>query len=535
MSRTLQIGDAEPLPLTDFGFRAGSARLDFFGEGMLSLVRPQRLTETPIIGRFQRCVLRDAGVVRFVGWRDTPPQVATGTTATATYNLDGPWRWVKRKFFRGRITATGEVVDDGRASVTIGGAENDDGEPVHIPIRAQLLAILNQARTASGDAFDIAPLDDDFFTNEVPFEDRAGTFCSDLVRGLLSYMPTAVLRWTYGVPGDETRPVLHIVDSEDLEAAHELNGDKLLQVAVVRTCDELLRSQVDLVYTESDGTITMRTSGPVTEGPAAEANFAQVFPFSLREGEPVPADGLGDKLLAYFSHLYAEAQPTFIDGFDWARQPGDLWSFAGTFSQFAGLRSVCQSVQRDLFTRRESVALGPPPAPSTERLSKRSLKTNNKPDPNAPGGENSQTGTLTVAINEVEDMDASQVRWTAYGPESYSGAGEAAITVVPGHYSVVFEPVFDSTTGLMFLSQNTPSATVDPNGGAVALGQFGAVERLKLKDSDQVDDVGFDLAAALIIATGAPSGKRWFEPREIERCDGKRMLVLGTEWYDPPS
>lgn len=29
------------------------------------------------------------------------------------------------------------------------------------------------------------------------------------------------------------------------------------------------------------------------------------------------------------------------------------------------------------------------------------------------------------------------------------------------------------------------------------------------------------------------NGRGPLDLREVERCDGKRMLVLGTEWYDP--
>jgi hypothetical protein len=105
---------------------------------------------------------------------------------------------------------------------------------------------------------------------------------------------------------------------------------------------------------------------------------------------------------------------------------------------------------------------------------------------------------------------------------------------VPGDYTVIFHPVFDLESGLIFWPVFSPVEVTVPTGGSEAVaGSYDAVQRMFIKASGQTNPTGIDLNAQDLVDMAGPTGSLLLKVREIEGCGGKRMRVIGSEWYDP--
>ena len=97
MSYTLAIGSASPVSLDSLNINGAVLDSNSDGEDALTLSIHEDISSAQLIAPFQKCTLRDSGgTIRFIGWLDSAPSRATGRSQTSIYRLDGPMRWLKR-------------------------------------------------------------------------------------------------------------------------------------------------------------------------------------------------------------------------------------------------------------------------------------------------------------------------------------------------------------------------------------------------------------------------------------------------------
>jgi len=342
----------------------------------------------------------------------------------------------------------------------------------------------------------------------------------------MSYLPTAICRWTYS----GTTPVLNFHDTDGDAAEHTLTEANLMDLPQLNPRYDLLFRTVDLIYKTTDSR-TVQSAAAGGDADIFEAPFTITYTFNLQAGEDVPEPGLAAKLAAWHQRLHIDANPTFTGGLTWTRTPGQLWTFGGIFSRHSAHKSVCQQIRRDLFLERETVVLGVPAVPSTYLLSKRASASN------PPSSEETQTGTLTIDITPPDgsdDFNEENAAWVASGPQTYNGKGPGTIDVVAGDYTVQFLPIQTVASGIWFISESQPEVNVPAGGGDTATGSYDAVQRLFIKATGQENPTGFDLNAQDIIDMAPPIGGLLLKARMLSAPHmgqpGQRLVVCSESW-----
>lgn len=452
MSLTLQIGGASAVELSTLGITAATLTTNHQGLDSLTLATNRRLSDSALIAAFTKCILREGSTIRFIGWLDQAPRAAA-PAQTLTYILAGPWRWLTRAYYLDDKTIEAEALADASGLYRLG-AKLTDGSDDHIAVATQLLDILNFARTDSSNAFNIATFPEGFFNIEIPWESRVDDLCSSAAAALLSYTPTAAAWWTYpaGIP------TLNFADTAGAAASQTLTTGTIGTVPTLNPRYDLLRDTVKIIYLQQnasgENTRTVRTVASAGDAATLGAAMAQLYTFALQENEPLPDTGLENALAAWHQRLHIETSAQYR-GLDWTRLAGEAWTFAGPFAEWAGKLAICQTITRDLFARTETITLGPPAAPSTYRLTKRSTPgPSSEPEP--------PTGTLTIAITGLPSGLISDAKWSV-GEMSGAGAGE--IELPPGTYNVEFLPVYDFDAQSLYFS---PPVEVEITDGGTA-------------------------------------------------------------------
>lgn len=461
MSYTLQIGSADPVPLASLGIRSALLTSNHQGDDTLTITLPRRIIAAGLIPAFTKIILRENTTIRFIGWRDREPRAAAGASQNLTCVINGPWRWMNRKYFT--PNETGAYILGRPAS----------GDETHQPVWEIINFVLAHAKTASGNAFTYTALTEAIFNVEIPWRRRHDDLCGTILRSLFAYLPTAALRWSYAT---ET-PNLEIYDTAGASAVHTLNDTVALSnLPILERRDDLLRDTVTIKYTKGSTTVGSDIAASAGDAAALGADFDQLYTFGLGENEPVPAPGLAAKLAAWHQKAHVE---TALETrtIDWTKRAGEIWAYAAgsKFDQWSSYTSICQQITRDLFARKQTVNLGVPAAPSTYRLSK--SDPNNDPEPEEP------KGTLEIEIAGLPEGLISEAKWST-GEES--GAGESSVDLAPGNYNVEFLPVYDFDTGTLYFAP-AAEVTIVEDETATATGAYETVELAALRPFQIVD------------------------------------------------
>jgi len=470
MSTTLQIGGGAPKTLDDHGFCGAVLTLTQFGLDTLKLTISRPFELTPIIEGFEKCILRVDGDVRFVGWRDAEPSKVSAESERMEYVLSGPWRLLERKPFKGDNKVGAGIVGTSSGMITLGAkwVSTVVGEETvittsKVTIEEQLVEILDFARASTGNAFDYN-LDDlpaEFLDYDHVNEERVDDYPGVLVRALLGYAPGTVMWWTYE-DGEDLIPILNFGDSATMEIARTLTVATLLQTPV-QPMDSSLAATIEVVYLHRVADVTTRTVHTIN--PAGDALIVNnsllssdvdrdaLYSFSIGD-QAVPDVKFAEALGRWAQRLHITGTPQFL-GLTWGRLPGEQWTFGGKFARYAGKRATCQQVVRDIFRRVETVVLGAPPPPAL--LGKRVNQSTPESTDATPGtgggggggGGEEETGTVNVRIFGLPSGLISTAVWTV--GES-GGTGENAVDLPAGTYSAVFEFVFDTANGKLYVA-----------------------------------------------------------------------------------
>lgn len=373
MSYTLQIGAGSAQTFSALGIAGATITEDAAGQAAMELEADHLISDPAIIAPFQRVVLRDAGIVRFVGWMDSAPYVARGSSERVGYRLAGPHRWLDRATFT-----------QSRAGLALlGGSAGAGLNQNPAPISEAIIEVLTAALEKYGGAF--AYTGATTFDHKIPMERRMDVKCWQALRALLGYAPTAVLWWSYGSGGDETKPVLHIADGDHA-------ADRILSPATHEIPESQLNPKYDLladtvtVYYVKEGILSdPQTAGPGGDAQDLDANRELVFTFDAGSLYNVPEEGLAAALAKWHQTLHIDGTANRLS-IDWNEHPGDVVGFSGDFIKFSGYRSQVYSLTRDLFNESTSLALGVMPGKEMVPVSQRADNVNSSEIPSGGGG-----------------------------------------------------------------------------------------------------------------------------------------------------
>lgn len=444
MSFTLQIGGGAPQTFAALGIAAASVTDDAAGQSSLQLDADHLISDPSIIAPFQKVVLRADGVVRFVGWMDTAPHVARGTSERVVYRLAGPHRWLARATFT-----------QSRAGLALlGGSAGDGLNQDPAPISEAITEVLTAALSKYPGAFAYTGVNT--FEHQIPIERRVDVKCWQALRALLGYAPTAVLWWTYGSGGDETKPVLHIADGDRPADQILSNETHEISEAQLDPKYDLLADTVTVYYVKDGVLSDPQTAGPGGDAQTLDANQEIVFTFDAGSLYNVPANGLAAALAKWHQTLHIDGTANRLS-IDWNEVPGYVVGFGGEFSKFSGYTSLVYSLTRDLFNESTSLALGIMPGKDMIPISQRADDTNSSEIQSGGGGSPPEDPTAGSG-HPLQLLDAStdtgnKVR-IVYGtvggwvPSGMSLGDDPAYVLVASGTKIVYVIVtISSTTG----------------------------------------------------------------------------------------
>lgn len=510
MTCTIQIGSGSPYTFSELGISAARLADDAGGQSFLELETAQPITASAIIAPFQKVVLRADGVVRFVGWLDAAPRYAVGNAQRVLYRLTGPHRWLEAATFT-----------QARAGLTLLGGSAGDGLNQDPALLSDAISeIITAALAVYPDTFSSTGGSE--FDYQIPIERRVDISCWQALRSVLGYAPTAVLWWSYGDVGDSTNPVLHIADG-DHAADRTLSTDTYnISAATLNPRYDLLADTVHVYYTKDGSLSSPQSSGPSGDAATLGANRARVFTFDAGSLYNVPTSGLATALAAWSNKLHIDGSATKLS-VDWEDHAGDVVGFGGELFRLSGYTTQVYSVTRDLFSEETTLALGVMPGKGIVPLSGRAEEVNSaeKSTDSGGGGGGSPEPDPATITRSIKDPNGDAVPDSYFFVGSQTAASGASISIPPGDYTIGFivPPDYITPTPEAVTVAEGESSTDD----ATAPFRY----RMRLRYADD-GTVVIDLNTDDI-----PDGKGPAMFREIERCDGKRAMVLMTDWYDP--
>lgn len=511
--------------LGESGFSAASLEVTSEGNDTLTLTADLAIDEPPVISAFEKVILTAGGVRRFVGWLDQAPRRAAGSASSLSYTLAGPMRWLERVTLAsegtGGLIQLGVDVEGLGADVTA--------------LDVNLRFVLDHAIARVGAVIDYvdADLEEDIFQHPIAPEFRIDSTCDVLIRRLLKFAPTVSYWWDYTT----TVPTIRFADTARASADKTLSESAYeLSAAGLNPRYDLLHDQVQIYWTSRGVLINTEVTASGGDGGSLGAGRTLIRTFDLA-GLNMPPEGLAAAFARYYTRLHIDAEAEMV-GLDWSHRPGHLWGFAGLLAN--GYRAFCTGVTRDLFNLTQSIKLGVPPAFDTSSLT---------------GGNDSspESDPPTVEITRtIEDPDGNPIDGDAFfvinGVAAPSGqsielpAGSYVIIyLVPEKYIAPFQESTEEgdppTYEQIVIEQTSPTNAILTTGSADATVTATLRERLRLRAADNTD-TEIDLRVADIpdwAGIDDPAKMPQIKLREIERCDGKRAMVLMSEWYDPPA
>lgn len=354
----LQIGDAEPVALSELGITGARLTMAASAMDVLELSTDEHLKAKEIIGPFNRVILTVDKKPRFIGWCDTAPRDASGGQHGRVYTLHGGWRWLDRKIYQQDALVGGNVAPSGSVMLNRG-LEPD----TKVSAGNQIADILAFAHGGSS-AWSYSPPPGGIASLSVPNLPRMNATCGSAMRAVMEWLPAIAMRWSYATD----TPSLEFVDVDatPVRGITHLNTD--LSKVTLNPRYELLCDEVELIYLvlwtlrDSDmGSFKSRyvdSAGP--SGDAAAFGAARKFSFTveLEQNEPPPNGGLAAEYLRWVGRLQVDSTIESDGDLRWDWSCGDRLHFGGVLSEWSDYSSVIQVITRDLFRDKLTLQVG---------------------------------------------------------------------------------------------------------------------------------------------------------------------------------
>jgi hypothetical protein len=350
MAYTLSINGDTAESLEALGFEAAVLKEDMRGGSELVLTAPQGMEEAGVIEPFQRCVLFDGDdEAVFVGWLDKVARSAVGNGQKRVYTVGGPWRWFERSNF---------VQGKAGLAVLAGAVDGEVAAP-----QAFNLSVAEIVDAVDNFGFFTFSDDPAAFEHETPTNFRADVSCAEAMATLMTFAPTAFLRWDYTTPSPGTAEVALKLGAIAGTADWNLSVSGMdLSRADMNPRYELLAEQVEVFFiggNEVKGTDAASSAG---DAAALGSGRKVLRTYDITSLNNLPAAGIAAVLANWHQRLHIDGTAV-QEQIDWTRRPGQVVGFSGSaWGDLVGYRTTLHTVTRDLFRETQTHELGVMPA-----------------------------------------------------------------------------------------------------------------------------------------------------------------------------
>jgi len=358
MNLQLVIGSNPAASFASLGIKGAKLVEEYDGTMHLTLECAGNISDPYIIAPFQRCVLIVDGTIRFVGWMDEAPRKATASTEDIQYKLNGPMRWLARTIF----------VQNFGGIVMIAGRANQAAQQAVLSWRQALTDVLNDGGMNAYFNYNNATWPS---TYNIPSRPRSDITCYDALKTLMSYSPMTYFRWTWGATASSL-PTLFVGDVNDA-VDRTLNASTInLSEASINPRYDLLVSTIRINYMRDNLLSATQNSSITTDADTLGAARTESYTFDTSAILNVPTAGLANAIKRFRGRLHVDGSAT-REGIDWSDEVGQTWGFAGTkFQQLATMRTILNTVERDLFRQRTQLSFGVMPSQNIYEVYNRS-------------------------------------------------------------------------------------------------------------------------------------------------------------------
>lgn len=479
----------------------------------LQLAKP--INATSVFDPYEAAVLTEDGTARFTGWLDVKSLAATGSSQAHTLTFQSAFRFLDlRNYYQPRFVQTSSTTWEefqtnevmlGK-SVEIAGP--DGPEILQLTAQQQLIKIVEQFESE----FPSSQITGTLPALKLPWLPRTNATLGTCLLAILAWLPKYCLR------SDGYDLVIVDTSAEDAHDVTELN----CQVEDIKITPryDLLKAETKLTYTKP-GAETVPEAllsyyvrvDTATSSNASPRKWAYSIP--LEDGEPFPDLGIADQLHQWDGYLLLDTSLT-LRGLHWEMLIGQKLNLGGLFPNFAST-PVIQTITRDLFRKTIQIAAGPRKHLSLDQL----LELNRKAPKGGGGGGPDNQETQATIQRTIEDPNSDAVAGGAYfsiGDKVVSSGGQ--ITVDPGEYTILYHVPPD------YVPPDPEDIKVTPGGNSNETVTATFRERIRLRRADGLLTEDIDIRVADL-----PDNVGTAKFREVERCDGKKAMVLMTDWY----
>lgn len=508
MAYTLEIGSASPATLGALGISEATLSENVLGEAALELKAPSGLNEAAIIAPFQKCILRDtSNTIRFIGWLDTAPRRAEGRSASVTYTLSGPQRWLQRQYY-----------SQGRAGFVILGGTAGSGTTTAAQAfsAAYYSAVSGLGAITTQTEAEVAAI----FPHTIPNRFRSDVTVYDAVSSLLAFAPTAVLRWSY--PSTTPKLELARVDTT-IDAYLDGSVHKIISAGLNPRYD-MLADSIVVYFVRGDSVVGSSTYGPQYgkglggDAGAFGANRLVVQTYDCSVINNLPSSGIAQVLAPWHQRLHIDGEVK-KQGIDWSDRAGQLLGFTGsTFANFLSWSTLCSEITRDLFSETTTLKLGVLPQKNVYKIGDYDTGV-------APSAQTHAATPFSLPSSGVNFQDGA--KQTNVSPDGVNTTGDVNADGDVDCNNLRCNYLNDAGSADIGANLNV-GGNANVAGNAQATGSLiGAY----LSTSGSAD-IGANMSVAgnFTLLGSFTVGTNSFSVIEIERCDGKKMKVLGTGW-----
>lgn len=466
-------------PLTNFetfGIIGAVLNEQLDGHTSLTLETVGDIGQPYLIPPFARTELWVDGVLRFIGWLDEAPRSTNSTAQRITYKLNGPMRWLDR--YRFTQTVGGLVV--------IGGNTNAAQTAVQAwRLAAQQILISDGNKLGTH----LTWLSGTFAPSyQIPARPRSDITIAEAWKTLMSYAPGAHIRWSYDTVATIGKVQLN-VDFSPANPTLFLNMKEYeIMDASVNPRYDLLVSSVVINYMRDNVLNSTQTSTVTGDADTLGADRTVTYTFDTSSILNVPTAGLANAIKNYRGRLHVDGSATYR-GINWSHRVGTCWGFKGSkFINLASYKTILHNLQRDLFKEETRLDFGVPDEMNIFEVYNRS---------------DFDRGSIPPISTPSYTGNVSNVPYTPLGGSSSGGGFN------PGSLSFQQGIQTLSVNGGGIQASCTSGYNTDIQCGIITINGPGGSLSL---DGDQLQGKTVSF-------------------REVENCDGQKMMILASAWY----
>jgi hypothetical protein len=501
MSYSLFIDFNGPYTLESLNVSSAKVSESIDGTTFLTLEVPAQFNSAPLAPPFANVLLLENGTdLRFIGWLDEAPREVSGDSCRMRYVFSGGHRWLTRKF----------MTQNRAGLVILGGAAGAGTTEPAKEFSAVYQEIINNVG-GNIDAMTESAVNA-LYSHTIPNRFRSDVTCFDALSNLLSFAPTASLRWSYEI----SIPKLNIVKSEGAATFTFNASTQSLVSAQLTPRYDLLADSMIVYFVRDDAIVGNSTIGPAYgqgsggDAGALGANRTLLQTYDVSVINNLPSSNIAEILAAWHQKLHVDGSIEEA-AINWSLPLGSVVGFGGTlFSQFASNTTTIVSIERDLFAERTVYEFGVLPqrqiykigdydtgTPSTAQTHNNQALSFPSTGINIPNSVNPSQGTTVDGDGIQTDGNVEAEDITANGDITCENLTVNATATFQGVATFNAEPVFQQ--------------------GATFNGEI---------DAGSQHIIGNTIKAN----TNYQLGTDTFTAISVQRCDGKTMKVLGTGW-----